>query len=130
MKYKQLFFCIMPFCSFVIANSVEKPLVQDTVFTVYQAAVRHALIAWQNVEQGIVEESQLIELTGRLALIKYFFEQAQDDVVKTMYDDGRFWVHLTDHILIHLHRSSVGNDILPFVQKLIKYIQKKCTVNN
>lgn len=115
------------FCSVVSTYNNEKPLTNDGCLAVYQSAVRHALIAWQNVEQGIMEESQLIELAGRLGLIKYFFEQAQGDLIKTIYHDSRFWIHLTDHILIHLHYSSIGSDIFPFLQKLIEYIQNKST---
>lgn len=110
----------------VIGNDSKSELPIDNIFLVYQAAVRHVLLAWQRIEQGITEENQVIEVIGRLVLVQYFFEQARESARTAIHHDARFWIHVTDHILIHFYQASIASEMVPFLKKTVHYIQKQC----
>lgn len=128
MNNKGLFFCVMTVCSMIITgdDNIKELVELDSLFAVYQSVVRHALLAWQKVEQGVSDENQIVEVVGRLALVKYFFEQAQEHEKNKISHDSRFWVHVTDHILIHLYQSQVTDEFFLYLQEIIEYIQKRC----
>lgn len=128
MNAKLLFFCTISLFLVIFTNNdhVYTPVEDTNWFVIYQSVVRHALLAWQIVEHGIVEEEQMVEVIGRLALVKYCFEEAKGDAKLTIRHDSRFWVHLTDHILVHLCRVDKIKEMFPLVEKIIAYIKGRC----
>lgn len=130
MNSKIIFSFMVILASTIIGGDVASEVEIESIFLVYQAAVRHILLAWQRVEQGIVEENQIIEVIGRLVLVQYFFEHAEESVKKAIRHDARFWIHVTDHILIHFYQASIASEMAPFLQKTIDYIQQQCVVHN
>ncbi|HTM06145.1 MAG TPA: hypothetical protein VL201_02800 [Patescibacteria group bacterium] len=98
----------------------------ENLFIVYQSIVRHALLAWQRVENGIVDEHEIIEVIGRIALVKYFFEQAQESEQSKINSDSRFWTHVMDHIVIHIRQTDLTKQLRSYIEEAIGCIRKKC----
>jgi hypothetical protein len=133
MHDRNLFFCIILMCfvSIIGEDNLQELSVQelsgmDSLFAVYQSAVRHALLAWQRVENGTIDEKEILEVVGRMALVKYFFEQAQDAEQQKINDDSRFWTHVMDHILIHVHQADLTMPFRSYIDETISYVREKC----
>ena len=116
MNNKRLFFCnIAAFFMVIKSNDHSNELLRiDNQFATYQSAVRHALLAWQEIEHGITDEKQIIEVVGRLALIKYFFEQAEEHE----YAKRRAWSSLERIHWLNVNGCEFGFDFNSETAKL------------